>query len=218
MIDIRDVTVRGGEESGGRVLLSAFSVWVEPGEKAVLFGPSGSGKTTILKAVLGFVRPDGGGIAVDGEILEAASVWRIRGKMAYVPQEIDPGEGTVREVLQRPFGYRSAAPCVWEEGKARELLERLRLGSHVLREDVRNLSGGEKQRVAFVSALLLERPVLVLDEVTSSLDEESAVALIGYLRERSDLTVLAASHDAAFRGAADTVVPISAEGERSWGN
>jgi ABC-type multidrug transport system ATPase subunit len=209
MIDIRDVTMRSGEEPGGRVLLSDFSVRVSPGEKAVLFGPSGSGKTTILKAVLGFVRPDGGGIAVDGEILEASSVWRIRSKIAYVPQELDPGDGTVRDVLRRPFGYRAAASLVWEEKRARELLERLRLGKHVLREDVRNLSGGEKHRVTFVSAVLLNRPVLLLDEITSFLDDESTVALIGYLRDRPDLTVLAASHDAAFRGAADTVVPLS---------
>jgi ABC-type lipoprotein export system ATPase subunit len=129
--------------------------------------------------------------------------------MAYVPQEIDPGDGTVGEVLQRPFRYRAAASLVWKESKAVDLLVRLRLGGDILHEDMRSLSGGEKQRVAFVSAVLLERPVLVLDEVTSSLDEESTAALIGYLRERPELTVLAASHDAAFRGAADTVIPLS---------
>jgi ABC-type multidrug transport system ATPase subunit len=214
MIDIRGVTVGPRREPGGSSLLSGFSLRVEPGEKTVLFGPSGSGKTTILKAVLGFVRREGGGITVDGEVLQASSVWRIRRKSAYVPQEIDPGDGTVRDVLQRPFGYRAAASLVWDEQKALELLERLRLGSHVLREDVRKLSGGEKQRVAFVSAVLLERPVLLLDEVTAFLDDESTLALIGYLRDRPHLTVLAASHDAAFRGAADTVVPLPGEGER----
>jgi ABC-type multidrug transport system fused ATPase/permease subunit len=201
MIDIRGVTVGPRREPGGSSLLSGFSLRVEPGEKTVLFGPSGSGKTTILKAVLGFVRREGGGITVDGEVLQASSVWRIRRKIAYVPQEIDPGDGTVRDVLQRPFGYRAAASLVWDEQKALELLER-------------NLSGGEKQRVAFVSAVLLDRPVLLLDEVTAFLDDESTLALIGYLRDRPRLTVLAASHDAAFRGAADTVVPLPGEGER----
>jgi ABC-type multidrug transport system ATPase subunit len=194
VIEIRGLTLA----AEGRTIVSGFSLVVEKGARAAVTGPSGSGKTTVLKAVMGFVEPRGGSISIGGVRLDGRTVWRARREMAYVPQEIDLGGGTARDALVRPFGYRAASSVSWDEGRAREMLEEFGLEGDLLGQELKCLSGGEKRRLALVTALLLERPVLVLDEITSGLDLERKKAIVRYLERRRDITVLAASHDEAF--------------------
>ncbi len=192
----------------GRTIVSAFSLEVKRGQKAVVSGPSGSGKTTLLRAVMGFVEPAGGWISIDGLRLDGRSVWQARRRMAYVSQELDLGEGTVGDTLRRPFGYRASRGLRWDEDRLRHLLSELMLAGAILQQDARSLSVGEKQRVALASSLMLERPILVLDEVTSGLDAESRQAVLGLIRRTEDLTVLAAAHDEVLADFADVVVHL----------
>lgn len=194
VIEIRELSLA----AGGRTVVSDFSLTVEEGGRAVISGPSGAGKTTVLKAMMGFLEPLGGEIEVAGLRLDGRSVWQARREMAYVPQELDMGDGTVRDVLLRPFRYRAASALSWDEGRARELLAEFDLEEDVLGEEVKGLSGGEKRRVALVAALLLKRPLLVLDEITAGLDRERKKTLLERLKRRKGLTVLAASHDDFF--------------------
>lgn len=194
VIEIKGLTLT----AEGRTIVSDFSLVVEKGARAVVTGPSGSGKTTVLKAVMGFVEPRAGGISIGGVRLDGRTVWRARREMAYVPQEIDLGAGIVREALARPFAYRSSSSLSWDEGRAREMLSEFGLGSDCLGQELKGLSGGEKRRLALATALLLERPLLVLDEITTGLDLERKKAIVRYLERRRDLTVLAASHDEVF--------------------
>lgn len=205
VIEIKDLTV----EAEGRTIVSAFSLRVERGGIALISGPSGSGKSIVLKTVLGFVEPISGEIAIEGLRLDGHSIWQARCRMAYVPQELDMGDGTARDALVRPFKYKAASSLAWDEGRARELFSEFGLEDDVLDQDVKSLSGGEKQRVAFVSALLLERPVLILDEVTTGLDRKRKKEILQHLKRRVDLTVLAATHDEAFLEYANQVVSIN---------
>lgn len=194
VIEIRGLTLA----AEGRTIVSGFSLVIERGARAVVSGPSGSGKTTVLKAVMGFVEPLGGSISIGGVRLDGRSVWKARREMAYVPQELDLGEGTARDALMRPFAYRASSSLSWDEGRAREMLSEFGLEGDVLGQALKSLSGGEKRRLALVTALLLERPVLVLDEITTGLDLERKEAIVRYLERRRDITVLAASHDEVF--------------------
>jgi putative ABC transport system ATP-binding protein len=190
-IHIEDLTVR----FGGKTVLDRFSLRMEAGEKATLTGRSGSGKTTVLRCLLGFVVPDAGTIRIDSEELTPRSVWRLRAKLAYVAQEPDLGEGTAREVLERPFDYHANAHLRGNLARTDELFKRFLLPMSLLDEDVTDLSGGEKQRVAIVSAMLLDRRIILLDEASSALDKAAEKAIADFLRARKDLTVLSVSHN-----------------------
>ena len=190
-IRIDKLTVRFGEQP----VLERFSLGLDTGAKATLTGRSGSGKSTVLRCIMGFVVPDAGAVHIEGERLTGESVWRLRAKLAYVAQEPDIGAGTVREVLERPFGYRANAHLEDNLAQAPALFERFLLPQALLDKDVTALSGGEKQRVAVISCLLLDRRIVLLDEASSALDDAAAEAVAGYFRSRENLTVLSVSHD-----------------------
>jgi ABC-type multidrug transport system ATPase subunit len=202
-IEIDDMTVR----FDGRTVIDHFSLRLARGERVAIAGPSGSGKSTVLRAVLGFVEPAGGEIRIEGERLAGETVWRLRTKLAYVGQEPDLGEGAVREILERPFAYKANAQLKGNLSRLPELFERFSLPMELLEKKMETLSGGEKQRVAIVSAILLDRNIFLLDEVTSALDKKNRQAVWEFFRSRDDLTVLAVSH-APEEGASDRVVEL----------
>jgi ABC-type lipoprotein export system ATPase subunit len=94
-----------------------------------------------------------------------------------------------------PFEYKTNRDLKANAEKIPALMQRLMLGEALLAQPVDRLSGGEKQRVAMIAALLLERPVLLLDEASSALDPESRQALARLLRSKSETTILSVVHD-----------------------
>jgi len=190
-VQLNDLTVRFGP----RAVLDRFSLRLTLGEKATLTGRSGSGKTTVLRCILGFVVPDEGDILIGGEELTSRSVWALRTRLAHVAQEPEMGEGTVRSVLERPFAYHANAGLQENLARTPELFSRFLLPAKLLDEDVATLSGGEKQRVAIISALLLERDILLLDEASSALDKTAREAIATHLASLDGLTILSISHD-----------------------
>ena len=179
----------------GKTLLDDFSLALASGRRLTITGPSGSGKSSLLKCLLGFLRPAGGAIEILGTRLDAASVWRIRRNIAWVAQEPDLGDGTARQAIERPLSYRSNRPLAPNLARVEELAKRFLLEPGVLDRPVAKLSGGEKQRVAILSALLLDRPVLLLDEASSALDAASRGAVADYLAGQTAATILSVSHN-----------------------
>ena len=189
---IENLTVRFGE----RAVIEDFSLVLKPGARAILTGRSGSGKSTILRCILGFTVPGSGAIHIDDEPLTGASVWRLRRKLAYVAQEPDLGSGIVREVLERPFTYRANVSIKKNLERVPELFRSFHLPAGLLDKDIVTLSGGEKQRVAFIASVLLDRRLFLLDEAASALDQPAKAAVVDFFRERDDLTVLFVAHNA----------------------
>jgi ABC-type iron transport system FetAB ATPase subunit len=204
-IDIDRLSV----QVGGQRVFSNFSLRLAKGHKASLVGPSGSGKSTLLLALLGFVTPADGTIRIFDEELTASSVWQLRTRMAYVSQEPELGEGTVRQILTHPFTFKNNRHLKGNMERAPELMEKLYLPGHLLDKDMTSLSGGEKQRVALISALLLEREILLLDEASSALDQRAKKAAIDLLYSKEDLTLLAITHDREWIEAADDLIELS---------
>ncbi len=182
---------------GGRTVVDGLSLALGHGERVVITGDSGSGKSTLLRCVLGFVPGFEGQIRVDGERVDAASIWKLRTRMAYVAQEPQLGTERVRVVLERPFGYRANKALRSNLSRIPDLFERLLLSTDLLDKEMATLSGGEKQRVAIASALLLGRGILLLDEPTSALDKSARAAVADLLSAPSGPAVLAAAHDVA---------------------
>jgi putative ABC transport system ATP-binding protein len=179
----------------GLEIVRDFDLIVAPGEKVALAGPSGCGKSSVLHCLLGFVQPASGRIFVDDDTLSPRSVWRLRRRIAYVGQEPDLGEELVGGWIDRQFDLRANEAIRHNLAMLPGELERLGLSQGILGKRGPDLSGGEKQRIAMVAALLLNREILVLDEPTSALDALARQRVYVRLGELRDTTILMVSHD-----------------------
>ncbi len=149
-----------------------------------------------------------------GRPVDEHHVWEVRRQLAYVAQEPDLGAGTVREVLERPFLYKANVALRGNLERTGEFLERFCLPAALLAQEMAALSGGEKQRIALISAVLLDRPVVLSDEASSALDGESKQAVVGFFQEVRDLTVLSISHDSEWQAFSERVIHLSRLAER----
>ncbi len=180
---------------GGRTLVSGLSFELEGAGRIALVGPSGVGKTMILRAIAHLDDPAGGRVTLDGVTPEELGYPVYRRRVSYVSQRPVLFAGTVMENLRRPFRLEAVSADFPEE-EARGLLSRLRLDSGALPDEARDLSEGQKQRVALVRALAPKPDVLLLDEPTSGLDAESTEAVESLIAER-EVSVLWVTHDRA---------------------
>lgn len=179
-------------------VLSDVSLNLHRGQFAGLVGPSGAGKTSLLKLVLGLLRPTRGTAALDGEQIDG----RQSGRIGYVPQleTVDWNfPVTVEQVVLMGRVRRSGwGPwhSVADRREAREVLEQLEIGSLAARH-IRALSGGQQQRVFLARALISRPDLLVLDEPTSGVDMRTAETILHLLADlnRQGLTILMTTHD-----------------------
>lgn len=205
IIEIENLSV----QFDGKTVLADFSLDLNTGEKITLTGRSGSGKSTLLHCILGFVIPFKGIIRINREELNDISVWNLRTILAYVAQEPTLGSGTVQELLERPFSYRANAKKRHNLSRIPELFQRFLLPADLLQKDIGRLSGGEKQRIAIISAELLDRRIYLLDEASSALDSESKQAVNEFFCYRKDISVLSVSHEPEYFFCADRIVQIT---------
>ncbi|MFI1410556.1 thiol reductant ABC exporter subunit CydD [Streptomyces sp. NPDC020707] len=204
------VTVRYPERSSDAV--SHVSFEVRPGETVALVGPSGVGKTTLLNVLLGFVRPTEGRVEVGGVDLAEADLEKWRSHLAWVPQRPHLFAGSVAENvrLARPEADDSAVRAALADAGALEFVDALPDGARtLLGEDGAGLSAGQRQRLALARAFLADRPVLLLDEPTASLDGATEAEVVEAVRRLAvGRTVLLVVHRPALLGVADRVVRL----------
>jgi putative ABC transport system ATP-binding protein len=175
------------------------SLSIERGSFTVVMGPSGSGKTTLLALMGALERPTRGEVFFDGKSLSGCSdvaLARVRRRIGFVFQDfaLIP-HLTAAENIIYPLIPRGVAAAE-RRRRAQELLARFGIESK-RNVPARDLSGGERQRVAMARALAGEPEALLADEPTSSLDPETAAALLALIQERHalGLTVILSSHD-----------------------
>ena len=195
-IEFRNISLRLGEKQ----VFDNFSFQVGAGEKILLRAPSGRGKSTLLRLVLGFVRPDAGAVLLDGEELTEQNVWKMRSRMAYVSQDLNIGAGRVDDFIREVFDYRANQHLAYDEARILDYFDHFGLERDKLQQPIEGLSGGEKQRVALVVALLLDREAYLLDEVTSSIDEALRNRVIRHLAGIEGKTLVVVSHDQDWEG------------------
>ncbi|MEU9199512.1 thiol reductant ABC exporter subunit CydD [Streptomyces sp. NPDC048332] len=213
-LEVKGVTVR----HAGRAepSLAAASLVVDEGETVALVGPSGVGKSTLLNVVLGFVAPDEGRVRVGGTDLAALSPERWRERIAWVPQRPHLFAGSIAENvrLARPGADDNAVTAALREAGAYDFVAALPDGAGtLLGEDGAGLSAGQRQRLALARAFLADRPVLLLDEPTASLDGETEAGIVEAVRRLAvGRTVLLVVHRPALLSVADRVVTLSPAG------
>ncbi|WP_405811122.1 thiol reductant ABC exporter subunit CydD [Streptomyces sp. NBC_01520] len=209
-LELEGVTVR--HDGRTEPSLDAVSLVVEPGETVALVGPSGVGKSTLLNVLLGFTVPDEGRVRVGGTDLSDLSAERWREQIAWVPQRPHLFAGTIAENvrLARPDADDDALMAALTEAGAYEFVAGLPDGLRTpLGEDGAGLSAGQRQRIALARAFLADRPLLLLDEPTASLDGETEAGIVDAVRRlAAGRTVLLVVHRPALLPVADRVVTL----------
>lgn len=200
---------------GQRQVLDGIDLEVAAGEVIAIIGPSGCGKSTLLKTINGLEPIQGGAIEFDGAtIAPGRTDWRtIRQDIGMVFQsyELFPHLTVMENLLLAPKVVQGASTAQARD-RALELLGRVGLAG---REDAkpRELSGGQKQRVAIVRALMMQPKLLLLDEITASLDPEIVREVLTVVADlaRGGMTMLLVTHEMQFaRAVADRVVFMDA--------
>ncbi len=179
---------------GDNILLKNASFHVKQYEKAVIIGRSGSGKSTLLNALAGF-SPFKGDIYFGTLKVTAATRRRIRQQLVYIGQEPILAAPTVKEAIDLPFSYKANQHLSYTDDELMQFLDAFFLPKTILDQQEAKLSGGEKQRIAIIRALLMKKKYMLADEITSALDSESKKIIMDVLWKQPDLTVLSVSHD-----------------------
>lgn len=197
-------------------VIQNLSLDLNQGERITVTGKSGSGKTSLIKCILGFTQPESGSIYIKGKKLTDKSVWILRQGIGFVPQEPDLGDQVVEQFLKSPFHFKANKNLHWDQSRVLELFQTFHLEEELLHKKTTLLSGGEKQRVALISAVILDRDFYILDEVTSALDDETRRLVIDYLNNREDLTFLFVTHDKDIKNISHRIYTFKKErGERT---
>lgn len=187
-------------------VLDDVSLSIEKGKTVSLIGPSGCGKSTLLRIIMGLIQPDSGNIRIDGKSMNQKNALTLRRKMGYVIQSggLFP-HLTARENLTLVTNYLG-----WDRTKENERIHELseltNIEESMLDRKPDNLSGGQAQRISLMRALMLDPPILLMDEPLGSIDPLVRYELQNDLRSifsELNKTVLLVTHDlgeAAFLG------------------
>lgn len=210
LLDVQDV----GYARDGTRLLSPVSLQLHQGEFMLLTGPSGSGKSTLLKILASLLDPTQGEIFYRGKAVSQCKPETYRQQVSYCYQTPVLFGETVYDNLALPWLIR-------QKKVDREVLiswlKKVNLAADMLDKNIVQLSGGEKQRVALLRNLQFLPDVLLLDEITSALDEENKQAiklLIEDLVVEKGVAAIWISHDKAEINQAQRVLTlVSAQGK-----
>jgi ABC-type Mn2+/Zn2+ transport system ATPase subunit len=206
VLDVRHVTVRFGTKT----VLEDVTFHVPRGEFLCLCGPNGAGKSTLLKAILGLVSPEQGEIFVNG-------------KVGYVPQrkgfDRDFPATPVEVIVANLHGRWPLRISADDRAKAERMLERTG-AAKLASAQMRDLSGGETQRVFLARALVTDPELLILDEPTAGVDVGGRAAIIDLMAEISaseTITAVLVTHNLqAIARCAERVVYLE-RSVKGWG-
>jgi ABC-type nitrate/sulfonate/bicarbonate transport system ATPase subunit len=205
-----------GHSFGALEVINRLDVWIAPGEVVGIAGPSGCGKSTLLELIAGLERPSAGEIQVGGESSRAARL----GKCAYMPQRdlLLPWMSAIDNAALAP--RNRGASRAEARRQAHPLFERFGLAGFE-RTRPTELSGGMRQRTAFLRTLLAGKPVMLLDEPFGALDAitraEMQEWLAGGLSEESRTVVLVTHDVEEALYLCDRVIILSARPARAIG-
>ena len=190
MIEVRNLSC----EIGGKQIIDDITLRVDRGDHIVITGSSGAGKSSLLKALMGGLSGVTGTISLDGIELTNHSVENYRSRIIYIPQEPQLGAENVRDALLLPFTFKRNAGTHPTDRQIEALLAEVGLYPEIQEASCNSLSGGERQRIAIVRSLLLNKTIIVADEVTSALDPANKNSVMNLLFKQNH-TILSVSHD-----------------------
>lgn len=192
-------------------ILQNISFTVKKNDFLTLVGPSGAGKSTILKLIANLISPSAGEIRYQNKNINKLDPIAYRCQVSYCFQQPSLFGKTVKDNLLFPYQIRKKEAS---QQHLIDLLNRVDLGTDFLDKEITDLSGGEKQRVALIRNLVFLPKVLLLDEVTTGLDEDSKVIVHQLIKAIHDqgITIIQVTHDQDEIKAANNIVQIKKGG------
>jgi ATP-binding cassette subfamily B protein len=183
----------------GRIpVIQHLSLQIPAGKTIAIVGSTGSGKSTLVKLLLRLYEIQSGTITLDGTDIQELRLRDLRSAIGLVSQDVFLFHGTVRENIA--YGSFAAAPAeviaAAKVAEAHDFIEQLPQGYEtIVGERGQKLSGGQRQRLAIARAILKNPPILILDEATSAVDNETEAAIQRSLeRVTKDRTTIAIAH------------------------
>ena len=182
----------------GPQVLHDLRIDIPAGQTHAIVGATGSGKSTIVKLLLRLYEPTSGQICIDGVAIHDLTNHSLRGAMGFVSQDVYLFQGTVRENLTYGRPDATDADVEWAArlAEAHDFIQALPDGyDTVVGERGQRLSGGQRQRLTIARAILRDPAILVLDEATSAVDNETEAAIQRSLaRVSADRTTIVIAH------------------------
>ena len=214
--DIRFTDVSFEYEGTGKMILKDVDLTVRPGERLAIVGPSGAGKTTLVNLIPRFYEVTGGSVMIDGKDIRKYTLKSLRKNVGMVQQDVYLFSGTILEniLYGRPDASREEAIEAAKKAGAHEFILQLEHGYDTYTgERGVKLSGGQRQKISIARLFLKDPPIILLDEATSSLDNESEYEVakaLGALSEgRTSITI---AHRLSTIRYSDRIVVLTDEG------
>ena len=209
MLECRNLSLRLNEQT----IISRLNFRISSGEKILLKGPSGSGKTSILHLIMGFISP------TDGELIwkladyNKLNISTIRRDIAWVPQNFSHlGSDSALTHIDNIFNYQINKASRPSLNYIRSIAELLDLTPEHLKKKFSQLSGGEAQRIAILTAILLNRELTLMDEPTSALDYRTADKAMNLIIN-STKALICISHSSDFDKYFNRIINLSKHDE-----
>lgn len=197
MIEFRNISL----SFQGKSIFENFNEEIPAGAKISVGGASGRGKSSLLKLIQGYHIPDSGKIIIDSEEIDSKSIHQLRKKMAWIPQNINLPVNNGADLIE-----------LMEVAKHMETIEQylkmLDLEGAILDQDFSTISGGQKQRIVISIVFSLGKPIVLMDEPTSSLDEKSIANLLEIVNTMESTTIVSASHNKTWLDHSDKVIEL----------
>ncbi|MBW1792352.1 MAG: type I secretion system permease/ATPase, partial [Deltaproteobacteria bacterium] len=210
VVELKNVTFSYSEQSAET--LKNISLKISAGERVGIVGPIGSGKTTLGKLILGLYEPGSGMISMDGTDIRQIDPAELRRCIGYVSQDVTLFRGSVRENIilgTRDIDDDLILQAAELAGVA-EIVKKHAMGYDLqVGEQGRNLSGGQRQCIALARAILLDPPLLILDEPTSSMDNRTELRIKDRLQEILEgKSLILITHRASMLSLVDRVIVL----------
>ncbi|WP_416353591.1 ATP-binding cassette domain-containing protein [Agrilactobacillus fermenti] len=190
------------------LILDQINLSFAKGHYVTIQGQSGSGKSTILRLLANLISPTAGQIRFNQQLITELDPIQYRRQVSYCFQQPVLFGTTVEDNLRFPFIVRNEP---YDQKRVVAALAAFNLSSDTLTQKKEALSGGERQRVALIRNVIFHPQILLLDEVTTGLDETNQQLILQWLQRLNQsygITMIAVTHDATELAQAKTLVKI----------
>jgi NHLM bacteriocin system ABC transporter ATP-binding protein len=206
-VEFSRLTFRYGP--GGPPVLDNVSLRIAQGEYVAIVGPSGSGKSSLFRLLLGFERPESGAVFLDGKALDTLDISAVRRQLGVVLQNGKLATGSLYDNICG--GVQLPLEQAWEAARLAGLdtdIKKMPMGMHtVIAEGVNTLSGGQRQRIMIARAIARRPRILLFDEATSSLDNQSQ-AIVSASLGNLNVTRIVIAHRLSTVRQADRIIVL----------
>ena len=197
MIELKNIELSFSDNK----IFENFSLKINKNENICLSGKSGKGKSTLLKLIQGYVIPNEGEIIIKDISLNTNTINQIRETIIWIPQNINLPVSNGLELMEL-LDISSKHETVLN------FIERLDLETDIISKDFSKISGGQKQRIIVAICLSIDKEIILMDEPTSSLDENSICLLIKLINSLENKTIISASHNQTWLNNANKIINL----------